>query len=432
MRAMEPNEPFLSLALAAAAGFLIGLERERSRPSGPGESFLGGARTHPLVALVGGISMLVAREAGLVAIAVPFGALVVLLAMAYAGDVARDRQAGITSEAAFLVSFLLGMLALTERVVTPVSTKALAVSALAVLTAFLLSAKPTLHPLVRRVSAEDVGATLKFLILAVVVVPLLPDRTVGPLDVVNPLQLGWLVVLISGLSFAGYAAIRLLGPERGLGLTGLLGGLVSSTAVTLSMAGRAKERPELAAPAALAATLASTVMFLRVLVVVAVVSPSLEARLAWPMAAGALGGAASALVLWLRSRRQERPASAVRFSNPFELGSALRLTLLFAAVLVGAKAATDHLGSLGTYAAGVLAGATDVDAITLSMAKLAGGEVTPAVAVTTIFLATASNTLVKGVMAWVSGGAPFGRRVLAAQVVSLAAGAVGLALSALR
>jgi uncharacterized membrane protein (DUF4010 family) len=428
MSAMEPNEPFLSLGLAAAAGLLIGLERERSRPH-DGAGFLGGARSHPLVALAGGVSVLVAREVGGAAVLLAFGALVLWLAVSYAADAFRGRETGITSETAFLISFLLGALALTEDVIPDRSTKAFSVASVAVVTAFLLSSKRTLHPLARRVSPEDVTATLEFLVLAVVVLPLLPDRTVGPLDVLNPSSLGKLVVLISGLSFAGYAAIRLIGPERGLGLTGLLGGLVSSTAVTLSMAGRAKERPALAASAALAATLASTVMFVRVLVVAGVVNPGLDRALAWPMGAGALGGAAGAAVLWARSRAQERPRGAVGFSNPFELGTALGFTLLFAVVLVGSKAATEHLGTLGTYAAGLLAGTTDVDAITLSMAKLARDGLAAHVAVTTVFLATASNTVVKGIMATVAGGWAFGRLVLAAQAASLAAAAVGLAVA---
>jgi len=425
---MEANEPFLSLGVAAAAGLLIGIERERSRPPEGTEAFVGGARSHPLVALAGGLSVLVSRELGPAAILLTLGALVLWLAIAYAWDARRGR-AGITSETAFLVSFLLGALALTEGVLPERSTRLLVVAAVAVVSAFLLSSKPTLHPLVRRASAEDVAATFKFLLLAVVVLPLLPDRTVGPFDVLNPAQLGKLVVLISGLSFAGYAAIRLLGPERGLGLTGVLGGLVSSTAVTLSMAGRAKERPALAPPAALAATLASTIMFVRVTVIVALVAPALAPALAWPMAGGALGCGASALVLWGRSRARERPTGVVGFSNPFELGTALGFTLLFAVVLVGSKAASEYLGTAGTYAAGLLAGTTDVDAITLSMAELAGGSIDPKVAVTTISLATASNTLVKGVMATVAGGWGFGRLVLAAQLASLAAAALGLAVA---
>src|SRR5512140_3513529 len=141
------------------AGLLIGLERERSKPSDESRlGFLGGARTHPLLALVGGASMLVARETGVVAVVVPFGALVVLLALNYAGEVWRNVHRGITSEAAFLLSFLLGVLALTRDVLAP-TQKIFAVSSIAVVATFLLSAKPTLHPLVQRLSSEDVAGT---------------------------------------------------------------------------------------------------------------------------------------------------------------------------------------------------------------------------------------------------------------------------------
>src|SRR5512133_460010 len=225
---MDAHETFASLALAAAAGLLVGLERERSRPpEAAREAFLGGARTHPLLALVGGVSTVAARELGVAVILVPFAALVLLLVVNYADEVRRDRHRGITSETAFLLSFALGVLSLTEHVLQPLASRAITVSAVAVGATLLLSSKPTLHPLVGRVSVEDAAATLRFLIVAVIVVPLLPDRAVGPLDALNPFQIGVLVLLISGISFAGYAAIRLLGARAGLGLTGLVGGLAS-------------------------------------------------------------------------------------------------------------------------------------------------------------------------------------------------------------
>jgi uncharacterized membrane protein (DUF4010 family) len=422
-------EPFASLGLAVAAGFLVGLERERSRPASDEVSFVGGARTHPLLALVGALASLAARQVGPVAVVVPFAALVILLGLNYAGDVWRDRHRGITSEVAFLVTFVLGVLSTSSGVVEPLSTRVFVVAGAAVVTAAVLSAKPALHPLVGRISAHDLAAAMRFLIVAVVLLPLLPDRTYGPLDVLNPVRIGALVVLISALSFAGYAAVRLLGPERGLSLTGLAGGLVSSTAVTLSMAGRARANPQLGGPAAAAVMLASTVMFARVMVLVAVANPGLVGAVAPPVAAAGLGAAASALAIWLRSRGAPVQAGAVALHNPFELGSALRFALLFAVVLLASKAASTHLGTAGTYAAGVLAGATDVDAITLSMASLAGGQVPERVAATTIFLGVAVNSLVKGIMALVAGGLPFGRRVLAAQGAALLAGAAGLAAS---
>jgi uncharacterized membrane protein (DUF4010 family) len=428
---MGPYEPFVSLAVAAAAGLLIGLERERSKPSDEARlSFLGGARTHPLLALAGGASTLAAREIGVVAVAVPFGALAMLLGLNYAGDVWRDRHRGITSEAAFLLSFLLGVLALTDRVLGAPTQKIFTIAAVAVVATFLLSSKPTLHPLVRRISTEDVAATLKFLVVAVVVLPLLPDRTYGPLDVLNPFQIGVLLVLISAISFAGYAAIRLLGARRGLGVTGLVGGLVSSTAVTLSMAGRAKGRPEIEESAALAVMLASTIMFVRVIAIVAIVNPGLAASVVYPMLAAAAGGVGATAVLWLRSGRAHTKEEGIAFSNPFELGAAVKFALLFAVILVGSKAATLYLGTAGTYGAGAIAGLTDVDAITLSMSKhAADGGIVPGVAVTTIFLGAAANTLSKGVLAGAVGGWSFGRKVLAAQLAALVAGAIGVGLA---
>ena len=427
---MDSYEPYASLGLAAATGLLIGLERERSKPGEQsGLAFLGGARTHPLLALLGGLSMLAARELGVGAVLVPFAALIVLLALNYAGEVWRDVHRGITSETALLLSFALGVLSLTRDVLEP-RQKIFAVASTAVVATFLLHAKPTLHPLARRISTADAAGTIKFLVVAVVVLPLLPDRTYGPLDVLNPFQIGVLMVLISAISFAGYAGIRLFGARRGLGLTGVLGGLVSSTAVTLSMSRRARASPELAASAAVAVMLASTVMFARVLVLTVVVNPGLAADLAFPAGFAALGGIAACLALWIRSGRARAGAGELAISNPFELGPALWFALAFAGILLGAKAATVYLGTAGTYAAGVLAGTSDVDAITLSMSKLAGpGGLSHQVAATTIFLATASNTVVKGVMAVAAGGWGFGRRVLVSQLAMLALGTGGAALA---
>jgi uncharacterized membrane protein (DUF4010 family) len=426
---MTDHEPFVSLGLAAAAGLLIGLERERSAPADRrAETFLGGARTHPMFALVGAVSTLLSRQLGGVAVVLPLAALVLLLVASYAGDVLRDRDRGITSEAALLLSYLLGVLSLSEGVIEPLAHKIFVVAAVAVVATFLLSSKPTLHPFVRAVTTEDVTATLKFLVVAVVVLPLLPDRNLGPYGVWNPFQVGMLVVLISGVSFVGYAGIRLLGPHRGLGLTGLVGGVISSTAVTLSMSARARERPEIADAAALAVVLASTIMFLRIVVLVAFVNPSLEGRLFFPVAGATLAGLAAGAVLFSRTRRGRAEGGAIAVANPFELSRAVQFALLFAVILLGSKAAAVHLGTAGTYAAGLLAGATDVDAITLSMAKLAGtGEIVERVATTTIFLAAASNTAVKGVLAAVLGGWVFGRRVLLAQLALLLGGSAGVA-----
>ncbi|HEY3447581.1 MAG TPA: MgtC/SapB family protein [Myxococcales bacterium] len=423
---MESNEPFVSLGVALAAGLLIGMERQQSSTEEDKDNFLGGARTHPLVALVGACSMLLARQLGVVALALGLLAVGAFLVVSYVDDVKQGRDRGLTSEVAFLLSFSLGALALSQGVIEPLERKLIAVASIAVVATLLLSIKLSLHSVLQKASKEDVFATLKFLLVAVVALPLLPDRTFGPLDVLNPRNLGLMAVLIAGISFVGYLAIRILGARRGLGLTGLVGGLVSSTAVTLSFSGRAKEEPRLAASFALAVVLASSVMFLRVLLEVAVVNQELLPRLAIPMGAMAVGGALSSAILYRRSRKLEASLPDIQFSNPFELSSALKFAALFGLILLVSKAATTSFGAGATYLTGLLAGTTDVDAITLSMARLAKGGLASEVAVTTILIAVASNSVVKATMATVVGGWAFGRIVALAYLVSVGLGALGL------
>ncbi len=423
---MDALEPYLSLAAGTAAGLLIGLEREQSAPRKEATgTFIGGARTHPLFALVGGVSMLLSRELGWAAPVAAFAALVAFLAISYLDDVRRAGEKGLTSEAAFLLSFLLGALA-ASRVLQPLAHRVVVVGAVAVVATLLLSAKGELHPFVRQVSGDDLRAALKFLIVAVVALPLLPDRAMGPYGALNPRNLGWMVVLISGISFVGYAAVRLLGPERGLGLAGLVGGLASSTAVTLSMSARSREEPALAGPCAQAVAVASTVMCARVAVLVGLVNGALLGALAAPLAGMGLGGLAA--WLWLRRRTATRPAAgALPIANPFELSTAFKFAALFAAVLVVSRLASDRLGASGLYATGLLAGTTDVDPVALSMAGMAGGAVGLRVAATTVVLALVSNTVVKGGMAWVLGGPAYRRQVAGAFAAMIAIGLLGLA-----
>jgi len=425
---MESLEPFVSLGIALAAGLLIGMERQQSAPTDQDGSFLGGARTHPLFALVGACSMLLARQVGVAVVILGFLSVSAFLVVAYVDDVRRGRDRGLTSEAAFLMSYSLGALALTQGVIEPVDRRVIVVAALAVATSLLLSIKLSLHSLLQKASKEDVFATLKFLVVAVVVLPLLPNRNMGPMEVINPYKMGLMVVLIAGISFLGYFAIRILGARRGLGLTGLIGGLVSSTAVTLTFSGRAKTETSLHASFALAVVLASTIMFCRVLLTVFIVNADLLGRLAIPMGAMAFGGLLSSAVLYRRSRKGEAGNSGdVQFSNPFELSSAVKFAGLFTLILLASKAATTYFGTGAIYLTGLLAGTTDVDAITLSMARLAKDNLSPEVAVTTILIGVGSNTIVKGSMATIVGGWQYGKNIAAAFGTSMVFGAIGVA-----
>lgn len=429
---MAQYEPFLSLLLALFAGLLIGLERQQhavARESARADEILGGVRTHPLVALVGASAMLLSRQAGPALLWVLLGGLLAFLVISYAHDLRTTGSRGLTSEVAVLLSFLLGAFSAVDESLLPVRQKITLVSSVSVVATLLLSVKPGLHALIRKTSREDVLATLKFLLVALVLLPQLPNAPMGPFGVLNPFKIGWMVVLIAGLSFAGYAAIRILGTERGLGLTGILGGLASSTAVTLSLSGRAKQEPRLVDSFSMAIVLASSIMFLRVLIAVAFVAPGLVKPLALPLGLMAAGGLGASLWLWRLSKNKAIPATGdVPFHNPFELTTAFKFAALFAVVLLASKAAVTYLGTGATYLTGLLAGSTDVDAITLSMARLSQSQaIAVPVAVTTILLGVASNTLVKAGMTVVTGGWDFGRRILYIFSGLLVLGFLGLA-----
>jgi uncharacterized membrane protein (DUF4010 family) len=425
---MDVFEALASLGIALAIGLVIGFEREQSAPpDDPGgiATRIGGARTYPLVAQTGALSMLLAPVVGYAVVFVALAAIFGLVLVAYVDDVKHGRDRGLTSEVAFLLTFLLGALSTSRGIIEPLGQRAVLLIGTAVIITLILSIKPRLHALAQRATRDDVFATLKFLLVAVVVLPLLPNDTYGPLDVLNPFKIGLMVVLIAAIDFVGYVAVRALGAGRGLGLTGLLGGLASSTAVALSMAARARRDPELGPSCALATVTASTVMFPRVLVEVAVVHHPLLRDLAAPIAAMTLAGAAAAYLLYRRSRNV-RTTEVLELGNPFELSSALKWGFLFTVVLFLSKLASEYFGRHGTYLAGVLAGATDVDAITLSMAALSKAGLATDIAVVTIILGVASNTLVKAGLASAVGGFPYGRRVLVALAGVLAAGGVAL------
>jgi uncharacterized membrane protein (DUF4010 family) len=292
----------------------------------------------------------------------------------------------------------------------------------------LLALKRPLHGFTARVSDDDVYATAKFVLLALVVIPLLPDRTYGPLDVFNPFKVGLMIALVAGISFAGYVAARLVGSDRGLLVTGLLGGLVSSTAVTLTFAGRAKETPRLVPLLSVGILAASSTMFARILVVVAVVDRALLGALASSLGVMAASGYLIAVILFRKAARKNEAAEPVDLQNPFELKRAVLFGLLYGAVLFAAKAAQVYIGETGLYASAILGGLTDVDAITLSLADLHLGGVDGSVAVTGITLAAITNTMVKAAIAVIAGGRALGRRVAGALLVALLSGGAALLL----
>jgi len=411
---------------ALLIGALVGIEREkRKAEEGPGA--IAGLRTFILFAELGAIAGWMALKFSapwLVAAMLAVAALPVV-----AGYVASARNApdsvGLTTEVALLVVCGLGAM-------TMLGEPALAIG-LAVVTAATLAYKQPLHGLVARLGWEDVYAGVRLLIATFIVLPLLPDRPVDPWGALNPYKLWLLVILISSLSLVGYVATRWLGSHKGIALTAISGGLVSSTAVTLSFARKAQLGRSAAPMLAAGILLAWMVMFARVVVAVLIVNPALLPALLVPMAAmGAAAGAAAAVLMLRRAPTggQRTDTEELQLRNPFSLTAAVKFAAFFAAVLLIVKLVEDEVPGLGTYIVAGLAGLTDVDAITLSMAQSALQGGSRQVAATAIIIATISNTLVKCGMVAALGGGHLARPVAIATAAVVLAGAVGQGISA--
>jgi uncharacterized membrane protein (DUF4010 family) len=414
---MDTPHLFLGLATALAIGLLIGAERGWSgRALGDGQ-LTAGIRTHGLVGLFGALAALLADTFGGGAWIASLVVLGLLVLAGYVNDLRKNGDRGLTSEIALLLTFVLGSLALADY-------RALAAGC-AVLVAVLLSLKDQLHGALQRLSPVEVSGALKLLFISLVLLPVLPNQGYGPWGVLNPYSIWWMVVLIAGIGFAAYVAVRLVGTRHGLLLTALLGGLVSSTAMTLSLA-RLHDQTRLRNVLAAGLLATSALMFPRVLLEVGVINASLLSALLGPLLVSCAVYAAGAL--WWISRPHEpgSPDGEAPLSNPFELAPALRFAALLVLILFLVEGGRRLFGDVGVYLVALLSGLADVDAITLSLARNAQGDLDASTAVYGIFLAALSNSLVKGLLIAVVGGRHLALRTLPFMVAGLVAGAAML------
>lgn len=405
------------IGLALALGMLVGTEREFSQRR-EGEPLFAGSRTFALLALLGAISGYLASQTSPMIL---LGALLIvgaLIAMSYFLSVRSGGQIGTTTEISALLTFLIGVVvAMGELLVASITT-------IAVVT--MLALKPSFRAFTGKISHEDIYATLKFAIITVVILPFLPNRTIGPLGVFNPAETWWIVILVSGISFAGYVLVKFVGAHRSVPVIGLLGGLASSTAVAVSFSQRSKQNAELSRILALGAVIASTTMFPRLLLEIAVVNSALLPRILFPLSGMAGAGLLAIIWLWRLERRHEQ-AAEVQFTNPFSIAPALKFALLFVVILFVSKTALDFVGTRALYFTAVIAGFTDVDAIALTTARLAKESLEASTAAATIILAAMSNTLMKGAIALMFGARHFGRQMAVALGMILLAGVIGIA-----
>ncbi|TXT33091.1 MAG: membrane protein [Planctomycetota bacterium] len=370
---------FQSLAISLLLGGLVGLQRQHV------DSPLGGVRTFPLVTVFGSLCAILAGPFGGWMVAAGLLATVAVIALG-SRQFRTQSDRGITSETAMLVMFAVGALCVSGPMIIAVAVGAGV--------AVLLQFKPQLHGLVTKLGDADIKAIMQFVLITFIVLPVLPNETYDPFDVLNPHEIWLMVVLVVGISLGGYISYKFLGPHAGLILSGLLGGVISSTATTASYARRSVEQPAMVLAAATVICLATGVSFVRILLEVAVVSRTLLPAVA-PLLIGLM--VVSMLFALLYGCRGSKPPEMMPpQGNPSELKSAILFGALYGLVLISVAASKEHLPQSGLYAIAAMSGLADLDAITLSTARLVeSGRLSVDSAWRSILIAALSNLVFK-------------------------------------
>ena len=412
----------INFAIAILLGALIGLQREYEQHRTHILRFAG-IRTFTLISLFGAILGFLSKNVfGSYMIAVAGLIIVSLLALAsYYLTYLKYKDNTSTTEFAAILTFILGLMCtvgyLKEAIVLGI-----------VIVAFL-TYKEKMHDFANKIKKKELFAIVGFAIISLVVLPLLPKKEFSLLDIpvlrdvllymnfnqeileeltlFNPYTLWLMVILVAGISFLGYILVKFLGAKRGYGLTGFVGGLVSSTAVTLSMSDESKRNKKIVNPFVIAVVVASATSYIRILLEVLIINHRLVSMILIPLGLMGLVGYLSAFYMYTRVEKK-RKVKEIEFKQPFNIFTALKFVLFFAFIIFIAKLAYLIAGSTGIYIASILSGLADVDAITLTMSSLNKmGEVSSRIAVTSIILAASSNTLAKAGMAWFFGERKF-------------------------
>lgn len=410
------TDSIISFGIALGLGLLIGLQRERTTDR------IGGIRTFPLIALLGALTahLSLTPDKGWVLLV----GLIAVTVLILLGNLPRLRgesgeHIGITTEISALLVFMLGAyIVLGDRTIAVVVGGTIAV---------LLHFKPGMHKFAHKISEQEFRSIMLFAVISLVILPILPNETFGPYDVLNPFSIWLLVVLIVGIGLGGYAAYKMVGARAGTLLSGLIGGLISSTATTVTYARQARSAEKGTALAALVILIASTSMYIRIFVEILAVAPGVSRKLFPPLIFLMLISLLVCGLAYWRVQQKERAMPPP--DNPAELGPALAFGALYAVVLVTIAAANEYFGNRGIYVVAMISGTTDVDAITLSTANLAeSGTLEPATAWRAIVTACLSNMIFKTGIAAVLGGKRLLKSLLLLFALPVAASLAVLAL----
>ena len=416
---MFPDSLLARLAIALAIGLLIGLERGwQARDEAEGQR-TAGLRTYTLSALLGGICAAVAAQTDTMFLGFAFATFGGVFAAFHWLEARADKTFSVTGVVAGLLAFALGAYAAIGDVQIAIAG--------AVATTLFLALKKPLHSWLRRLTWVEIRAVLILLTMTFLLLPWLPNRTVDPWGAINPAEIWILAIVIAGLSFAGYAAVRALGGQAGITVAALAGGLASSTATTLTLARFARSHAGASRLLAGGILLAGAVMVFRVIVVASAINEALLKPLLAALGAAGVVLAAGGVLLVLRAKAApDRPTLEIK--NPFELATALKLAGLIALISLAARILGDNVGREGLMALAAISGSVDVDAVTLSFARLAHGDIDLVIAVACILIAVASNTASKTLMTFAVGTPRVGWLVAGVSLVAAVAAALGVML----
>jgi uncharacterized membrane protein (DUF4010 family) len=407
---MTELENFKLLGITLAIGLLIGLERGwRARDRDEGMR-VAGLRTYGMIGLLGGLWGILSRQIDPLLMGFAFLGLTSILLLAYSKSLDKFEDFSITSIIASLITFTLGALTVFGHITLA--------SASAVVITSLLGFKPLLHGWVKKLEQHELNATLKLLLISVVMLPILPDQGYGPWAAFNPYHIWWMVVLIAGISYLGYFAIRIVGNQHGPVLTGALGGLVSSTAVTLNLSKLSTQYPNMENALAAGILTACATMFARTLLLTSIINPAVFRLLLPALLVMSIFTYFVAFLLW-RNARGFRTIEEITLENPFQLGMALKFGAFLVVIMLLSNLLKVYFGDMGTYFLAAISGLADVDPITLSMSQMSKEGLGVSVAARAILIAVSVNSGIKSIFSWVIGG-----RVLALRVGSTLVGAV--------
>ena len=421
---MDQEELFRRLGVSLAIGLLVGLERGWQTREESDHQRTAGLRTFALTGLLGGICGLTSLVSSPFVLATGLLAFTGALVTFSFLEAAAEKNFSVTGIVAGILTFVLGAYA-------TLGNETVAVAAAVAMT-ILLALREPLHSWVRNVTWPEMRSVLVLLAMSFLLLPILPNRPVDPWQVLNPSEIWLLAILIAAVSFVGYIAVRVLGERKGIAVAAIAGSLASSTATTLSFARLAREHPQRTRLLASGILLAGITMMARIVVLAGVLKSELDSCAHLAECRGrdcARRGCRSALVApEAGNGATEQPQ--LQISNPFDLGTVLQLAALIAAILLLAKLVATQAGNAGLFLLAAISGIADVDALTLSMARLSGVQVSAAEAATAILVAASVNTVSKATIAGFVGGTRLGSIVGVVSVMAI--GALGITFVMLR